>query len=151
MCGDPHEVFHAAHGQPGVSIDSQHITDVPRKPQHVIGVRQEAGRSAAQQQAVQFLELAALALPAHVAALAIAPQPAPMQQEEPGFLAPRAEGLLVQCRDFAAGCVQDRSVVVPVPGGAVGPVREQRKADAWIGIRECMDLQLPGCRSRILW
>ena len=90
----------------------------------------------ASQQRVELLELAALALPAHPAALALVPDAAPVQQQE--ALGAVALGQLPQ---LFAGGRHKRHILGHVLLGRVGKVGEQRKVQVRVRVGERSHLQ----------
>ena len=73
---------HGVARQPRVGVEGEDIADVLRKRWLGAGQRHERGVCGPAQQSVQFVELAALALPANPAPFAFVPNPSAMQQEE---------------------------------------------------------------------
>src|SRR3982074_434428 len=101
---------------------------------------QEGRIGPAAQQLVQFLELAALALPPHPPFLPVAPDSATMQQKEAvagGALAVNT----VHTRDTCRGNVEQRRIPRGVLAGGVGPVRKQREVELAFGRRQVVNLE----------
>ncbi|MNO61713.1 hypothetical protein D3C76_523680 [compost metagenome] len=127
--------------QAGVGVEGDHVAHVARHLRFLPGDGDETGVGRAAQQAVQFMQLAALALPAHPALLAGIEQAAPMQQEEA-----RAAGAvampLVEAGDGSGGGFQQRPVAVQFRLGGVDAIGEQGVADIAANAGEVMDFQL---------
>src|SRR6185503_12378418 len=96
------------------------------------------GRTA--QQAIEFVEFAAFALPAHPALFALTPHAAPVQQQE-AFAAGGQAVTPVEARDADDGDVEQRIVLGRVLRGRVHPVRQQREVQLLVGGGEVVDLQ----------
>ncbi len=102
--------------------------------------RHEARVVGVPQQAVQLVELAALALPPHPAPFDLAPDASAVEQEE--AVAARCGAVLsVQARDAVGDGGEQRLVRVGVLAVGVPPIRKQRKMQIAFRAREVMDLQ----------
>ena len=104
-------------------------------------VEAEEGRvPGAAQQAVELVQLAALALPADPQALAFVPHPPAMEQKEP-VAAGRRRVPAVQAGNGFDGSLQQRVVALDRLACRVGPVREQGELDLPADAGEMMDFQ----------
>ena len=131
------EVRHRFGRQPRIGVERHDIANIPG--QTLVGG--EEGRVLiAPQKQVQLVQLAALALPAHPAALLLVIEAAAVQQEEARLVVARI--MLVEPVDLLARIVVDFHV-----GGRdfllrVGPVADQREIDLTARIGEVVHLQV---------
>ena len=95
---------------------------------------------AAAQQPIQFMELAALALPTDPTRLALIPNAATMQQEEPRSARRRAI-TQIEARDARRGRRDELSVTVGMFVRGVGPVGHQREMQIAFRARKMMDFE----------
>ena len=137
----PDELPDSAAGQPRVGVERDHVAHVGRRDRRRSFGRQDAGRGRAAQQCVQFLELAALALPPHPATFGLVPRSLSMQEQEPGPAAGSLAMPLVELIN-ARGCSGEQFIVADnLLGGGVEPVREQRESEIAFAIGEIVNLQ----------
>ena len=116
--GVPHLADQPAHGvsrQPRIGIERDHIAHAGRNGGRLAADGQEARVDGAAQQAIQFVQLAALALPTHPDALRFVPQPSPMQEQE---AIARRTGTVLEVQ--ARGCPRPHARAAPRP---LRPVR----------------------------
>ena len=128
--------------QPRVGVERDDVAHVARVVEPAVGAGEERPGLAAQQQRVQLLELAALALPAHPAALACIPETAAVQQVEARSGAARGPIGGIQVLDAVARSCEQRGIVRRLLGGRIGPIAEQREADHRIAVGRSMHLEL---------
>jgi hypothetical protein len=137
------QTVHDASGQMRVGVEGDHVPDggghvgppAPRREERRV-VRPE-------QEAVQLLELPALALPSHPLAFRLIPDASTMEQEE--ALAPvgRATVTTVEARDPVDGGGEEPSILRHGLGRGVGPVGQEREVDVTVRIGEVVDLETP--------
>ena len=131
---------HRVGRKPRIRVQGDDIMDALRHCRRA-PVEAEEGRVAgAAQQAVQLVQLAALALPADPQALAFVPHAAAMEQEEP-VAAGRRRVPAVQAGDRFDRGLQERVVALDRLACRIGPVREQGELDLPADACEMMDLQ----------
>ena len=106
-------------GQPGVRVQGDHIADIGGHGD----ARQECGVGRPAQQAVQFGQLAALTLPSHPAGPGRIPQPAAVQQQEPGGAGHRIG--LVQPVNGGGRCGDQSGILRGHFGRGIRAVRQQ--------------------------
>ena len=111
-----------ARGQVSVGIERDHVADSDELPE-VTFHRPQARVVCAEKQAVELMQLASLALPAHPAPLGRVPLPGPVQQEKRDLPIPPVDG--VQSGHALRRPLEDRLVRRRELGGSVGPVGEQ--------------------------
>src|SRR6185437_10389674 len=119
----------AAARQTCVGVERDDVADAVAELCKLVGGDDETGVACAAQQAVQFMELAALALPAHPFALRRIPAAAAMEQEETLFAVTGVEFVYSLLRRFEQWLVVDGGLAV-----AVFPVGEERKEQVAIGV-----------------
>ena len=132
-------------GQPRVTVQRDAVADVfeIRRRSHL---RREAGIGRTAQQAVEFLDLAAFALPPHPHALAGVPQPGAMEQVEAVVC---AGGITFIERFDPRACSREHGVLtVPVLVPRIRKVGQQRERDAWIPVAECLHFEVVDQRLR---
>ena len=94
-----------------------------------------------EQQPIEFIELAALALPAHEAAFMRVPETGPVVEIEAGFAYRRLRIALIERGDLALGFFENQRVDGAARRRGVGPVGEQRKARVGVHVGERMHLE----------
>jgi hypothetical protein len=120
----------------------------PRQARQVAALHRIGRVRGPAQQAVELAQLAALALPAHPAALRGVPHPFAVEQEE---AVGAARGVaLVESADALEGFTQVCVVLGPVLRGGVGEVGQQREAQLRVGVGQVMDFQALGQGSAAL-
>ena len=95
---------------------------------------------APREEAVQFMQFAALALPADPAPLAFVPDPPTMQQEEPRAGGRGPVTSIEASMPSRATCNQFRVALCSLDV-RVGPIRQQREVQIAFGTRQMMDLE----------
>ncbi len=136
----PDQPLHDVARQPRVGVERDHVANAGGNQRGGIAVGDEARVGGAAQQAVQLVQLAALALPADPLAFALVPEPAPVQQQEAIAVGGRRVPL-IQPRDSSARGREQRVVAGLALGGGVRPVREQREADVAVRSRQVMHFE----------
>ena len=127
--------------QSRVGVERDHVADVRRCGRGASLGHEDAGRRRPTQQRVQLLELAALAFPAHPAALDLVPAAASMQQQEAGASARCVAVALVEPIDSRGRGRQELVVAGNLLGRRVEPVREQGEAEIAVAVREVVQLE----------
>ena len=137
----PHEAPHRPARQPRIGIERDHVAHVGRRGRRGPPGRQDAGRRRAAQEGIQLVELAALALPAHPAALGLVPAALSVEEQEPGASARRLAMALVEPVD-GRRCRREELVVAgDMLGRGVEPVRQQGEAKIALAVSQVVDLQ----------
>ena len=147
--GDGHQLTQPAGWQLAVAVERDQVGRGAGQPRQLAqgheARRRGAGgcgrRRGLGQRGHQQLKLAALALPADPGLFALAVLARPVQQDEARRGARRHRVALVQGLERAAGLVQRRGVGGAVFGGGIGPVTEQRKLRAGLGVGQVMQVQ----------
>ncbi len=139
MGGDPDQLARDVPRQHRVAVDRQHVADVRQRRE--IADRDHVARAAiAAQQAIQLLELAALALPSHPQAFAGVEEAAAVEEVE------AAAGVVgvpaVELLDAGLRGVDDRLVARQRLRGGVGEVGEEREVQQRVGVGERLDLEV---------
>src|SRR5919204_1475704 len=93
------EAIDGAARQASIGIERDHVADISR---WLADVREEARVGRAAQQAIELVELPALALPSHPRVLGLIPQPAAVEEKEPLTAARRRTVTPVQAVDRLA-------------------------------------------------
>ena len=124
-----------AAGHARVGIERDDIAHIPGEPRERVVEIQEARVARAAQQPVEFVKLAALALPPHPLALEGVPLAAAVQKKEerPFACMARVQRSDARAREVEQGLVRGRGFVV-----AVEPVRQHHENEARVGIGEVM-------------
>ena len=134
-----YQAFGGASGKPGIGIDSDDVADIPGDLRSGDAAVEKTGVLRAAQQAVQFVQFAALALPSHPGALGDVPQPLAVQQHEQRRSIARIT--LVQFRNTRTGAFQQRLVGRRRLALAVGPVGQQNKGQPCVRVGKIMDFE----------
>ena len=146
-----HEAADGTPWEPGVGIERDHVAHVRRRRRCRSSRHQDPGRRRTAQDGVQLVELAALALPAHPAALGLVPLSAAVEQQEPGATARGLAVALVETVDRRPSGREQPVVAGDVLGGGVQPVREQGKPEVALAVSQvvhfeaahlCLDIRL---------
>ena len=106
---------------------------------NAVGTGQEVGVTVAAQQKIQFMQLAALALPAHPRTFGLVVEAAAMQQEE--ALA-NILVALVETGDFLLGIIQHFRIGIVFLGLGIRPVGNERKGNRAMRIGKVVDFQI---------
>jgi hypothetical protein len=122
MCDRAHEATHRTAGQPSIGIERDHIPHVGRRGRRRASGH-DAGRQRPTQERVQLVQLAALPLPTHPAALGLVPRPASVEEQEPRVTIGGLPVALVQPVDPGGGRRKDLVVARNALGRGVEPVR----------------------------
>ncbi|MCY1500932.1 hypothetical protein D9M68_349900 [compost metagenome] len=131
------ELRHRIAHQARVGIERHHVLHVVR---HRVGALQERGVAVAAKQHVQFVQLAALALPTHPHAFLLVEQAAAMQEMEA-----RLAIIGVARRklsDLALGVVEHIGIGARLLNLAIGPVAEQREINLAARVGEVVHLEI---------
>ena len=124
--------------QPCVGVERDDVAD-SRKAAPAVGRKVVSSRSA--EQAVQLVELPALALPPHPRALALAPEAPAVEQEEPLAAVLGRTVASIQTRHALTRRRQRVLVTRHGLGRRVRPIGEQGEAKIAIGVREVVHLE----------
>ena len=100
----------------------------------------ESGVGRGAQQAIQFVELAALALPSDPPRFTFIPDAPPVQKEETRSARRRAIAQ-IETRDAVRRSGDERGVAVSVLGHGVGPIGQQREMQIAFRARKVVNLQ----------
>src|SRR5262245_11815478 len=111
--------------QLGIGVERDHEADLGW---HLARLDQERGVGRAAQQAIELVQLAALALPAHPAPLAVAPETPAVEEIEARLAVARRAMPAVELGDAGARRLQQGLVLRRVLRGGVGPVRDEAEA-----------------------
>jgi hypothetical protein len=126
------QLSHGAHGQDRVGVERQDKAHVSRR-RHEVRINDERSVRRTAQQAVEFLQLPAFALPPHPPRLRRIPQPTSMEHVEARVTSRRSFRRVpipaVELPDCRHGVVVLGAVVRHVFAVGIGPVGEQRKVD----------------------
>src|SRR6185437_13497382 len=87
----------------GIGVEGEDKTNARRRRGRTLARGQERGIGCAAQQAVELVQLAALAFPSHPAALARVPDAAAVEEQEARASAERDAVALIEARDAGAG------------------------------------------------
>ena len=128
-----------AAGQLGVGVERDHEAD-RRRHLEVLDHERRVGRAA--EQAIELVQLAALALPAHPATLALAPETPAVEQIEAGLTVAGGAVAPVELGDAGARRGQQGLVVGGVLLRAVRPVGQQREAERAVVVGEVVNTQV---------
>jgi hypothetical protein len=139
MGGDADQLLRGVTGQPRVGIERDAVVD-GGEDGWIAGFDGEARVGGAPQQPVPFLDLAALALPAHEDALARVPLPHAVDEVEAVVAALGVA--CVQGVDPGSRGAQDLRVVRHLARGGVREVAQDREVDARIEIAESQHLEV---------
>ncbi len=137
----PHEAPHRAPGQPRVGVERDHVAHVRRRGRRGPPRGQDAGRRRSAQEGIQLLELAALALPPHPAALGLVPRSLPVEEQESGASPGRLAVALVEPVDGRRRRGQELVVAGDVLGRGIEPVRQQGEPEIALAVPQVVDLQ----------
>ena len=124
---------------PIVGVEGEHIADASGNSGSSSADRQEGRIGGAAREPVQFMQLAALALPAQPSPLPLIPHPAAMEQHEPLSALPRLISAIEVRHPFADGGEQ-RFVALGPFGLGIDPIGEQSEIDLASRIGQMMDL-----------
>src|SRR6185503_6922018 len=127
-------------GQPRVRVQGDDILDTLGHPRRAPVEAEESRVASAAQQAVEFVQLAALALPADPQLLAFVPDPSAMEQQEP-VAAGRRRVPAVQAGNGFDSDLQQRVVAFGRLACRIRPVREQSELNVPADTCEMMDFQ----------
>ena len=126
--------------QPGIRIKCDDVPDIRWNDRAAAVDLDESRVRCAAQQLVQFVEFAALALPAHPLLLPAAPHPPPMKQHK--SVPRRGRSVqMIQSRDAFVGDGEQRGVSCRVLGRCIRPVRKQREVQLGVRRSEMVDLE----------
>ena len=126
--------------QPRIGIQRHHVANAGRQDRSMAIDRHERRVGGAAKQAIELVQLAALALPADPPPLAFIPD-APAMQEKEARAVPRWSVLRVEPRD-AGCCLVEKSLVVRgVFGGRIAPVGKQSEDKVGIRVGKVVDLK----------
>ncbi len=128
-------------GQERVGVEGDHVADPPGHRRHASRDRRECRVARAREQAVELVELPALALPAHPLALARVPEALAVQQEETRAGGRRGAVARVETRDAVDGGGEEPIVLRPRLGGRVSPVRQEGEMEVSVRVGQEVDLQ----------
>ncbi len=123
----------------GVAVERDAVAHLGQD-REVADLDAEAGVGGAAQQAVELLDLAALALPSHPAAFGVVPLPQPVKQEE--AIRPPVAVLAVERVDARPRRLEDLGVARQGFGGGVAEVAEHREVDVRIDVAERLHLEV---------
>ena len=131
------ETRHRVAGHARVGVERHDIDDALR--QRRVGGHERRVAVAAQQQ-VELVQLAALAFPAHPAALGFVVEPAPVEQVEARRLCARIDG--IKACDAGVRVFEEFEIARALLILAVRPVREQCEMKVAVHVGEEMHLQI---------
>ena len=141
MSGNSDEIAGHSDRHARVGIQCEHIAHIRRHIHRPTARCDERGGAFAEQQVVQLGELAALALPAHEAALLLVPLPATMEQIEARFVCGRSLVGRIQCGDGVRGHREQRRIFIEGRRRRVDAVGKQGEPQLCIRIGQRVDLQ----------
>ena len=132
--------LHRVGRKPRIRVQGDHIMDVLGHRRRAPVEAEEGRVPGASKQAVQLVQLAALALPADPQALTFVPHPPAMEQKEP-VAAGRRRVPAVQSGNGFDGSLQQCVVALDRLACRIGPVREQGELDFPADAGEMVDFQ----------
>ena len=130
-----------ASGQMRVGVEGDHVADGGGHVGPPAARREERRVVRPPQEAVQLVELPALALPSHPLAFRLIPDAPAMEQEEALAAVGRATVAAVEARDPVDGGREEPIILRHGLGGRVGPVGQEREVDVTVRIGEVVDLE----------
>ena len=134
------QATHCVARQSGVRIKRHDVANAHRCSRRSEAHVHESGVGRAAQQAIQFVELAALALPSDPPRFTLIPDATPVQKEKTRSSRRRAIAR-IQTRDAGRGGGDERSVAVGVLVQGVSPVGQQREMQIAFGAREVVNFE----------
>ena len=134
------QATHRIARQSGVRIKRHDIANTCRGGGRSESHVHESGVGRGAQQAIQFVELATLALPSDPPRFTFIPDAAPVQKEETRSARRRAIAQ-IETRDAVRRSGDERVVAVSVLGHGVGPIGQQREMQIAFRARKVVNLQ----------